>query len=87
MLNFSQFGVAVRAIVHPFLTLLASSSRQDLAVQNRLLRADNKILRSKLPKRIEFTDQDRKTIVKHGMPLGGAIKGLLSIVSCSTFRR
>lgn len=77
----------MRAIVHPFLTLLASSSRQDLAAQNRLLKAENKILRSKLPKRITFTDQDRRTVVKHGLPLGGAIKSLLSIVSYSTFRR
>ncbi|MEM9646685.1 MAG: helix-turn-helix domain-containing protein, partial [Planctomycetota bacterium] len=40
-----------------------------------------------MPKRISFTNQDRKTIVKHGAPLGGAIKGLLTIVSYSTFRR
>ena len=86
MQNCSCFGAAVRAIVHPFLSLLASSSRQDLAAQNRLLKAENKILRSKLPKRIEFTDQDRKTIVKHGLPLGGKTKDLLSIVSYSTFR-
>ena len=34
----------MRAIVHPFLALLASSSRQDLAAQNRLLKAENKIV-------------------------------------------
>ncbi len=77
----------MRAIVHPFLALLASSSRQDLAGQNQLLKAENKVLRSKMHERIEFTDQDRTAIVKHGLPLGGAIKGLLSIVSYSTFRR
>ena len=77
----------MRAIVHPFLTLLASSSRQDLAAQNRLLKAENRILRSKLPKRITLSNQERTKIVKHGLPLGGKIKDLLSIVSYSTFRR
>ena len=77
----------MRAIIHPFLILLASSSRQELAAQNRLLKAENQILRSKLPKRVEFTPKDRAKILKHGKPLGGKIRQLLTIISYSTFRR
>jgi putative transposase len=58
-----------------------------LAAQNRLPKAENKILRSKLPKRVNFTDQDREKFVKHGKLLGVRIKDLRSIVSYSTFRR
>ena len=77
----------MRRIIQSFLILLASSSRQELAAQNRLLKAENQILRSKLPKRIEFTPKDREKILKHGKPLGGKIRQLLTIISNSTFRR
>ena len=59
----------------------------DLPAQNRLLKAENQILRSKLPKRIMLDNQQRAKIIKHGLPLGGKLKDLLSIVSYSTFRR
>ena len=58
-----------------------------MAAQNRLLKAENQILRSKLPKSIEFTPKDREKILKHGKPLGGKIRQLLTIISYSTFRR
>ncbi len=85
--KFKSAELLMRAIVHPFLTLLASSKRQDLAAQNRLLKAENQILRSKLPNRITLSNQERAQIVKHGKPLGGKIKNLLTIVSYSSFRR
>jgi putative transposase len=40
------------SIIHPLLALLASLSRQELARQVTYLRAENQILRSKLPDRI-----------------------------------
>ncbi len=75
------------AIIHPLLTLLASLTRQELARQVTYLKAENQILRSKLPKRIELSNQERRRLVKHGKSLGARIKDLISIVSYSTFRK
>jgi putative transposase len=75
-------------IVHPLLTLLASLSRQELAQQVRYLKAENEILRSKLPSRINLDNRERRTLVKHGVKLGGQEElGGMSIVSYSTFRK
>lgn len=74
-------------LVHPLLTLLASLTRQELAQQIRFLKAENEILRSKLPSRITLDNRERKTLVKHGKKLGGKIKDVMTIVSYSTFRR
>ncbi len=74
-------------IVHPLLTLLASLTRQQLAQHIRFLKAENEILRSKLPKRVILEDREKRTLVKHGMKLGGKIKDVMSIVSYSTFRK
>lgn len=74
-------------IVHPLLTLLASLTRQELAQQIRYLKAENEILRSKLPGRVTLDNRERNTLVKHGQKLGGKIKDVMTIVSYSTFRR
>ena len=75
------------AIVHPLLTLLASLTRQELAQQVTYLKAENAILRSKLPDRITLNNQERRRLVRHGKKLGPRIEDLISIVSYSTFRR
>lgn len=72
-------------IIHPLLTLLASLSRQELAQQVIYLKTENKILRSKLPDRIQLNNQERRRLVKHGKKLGARIKNLISIASYSTF--
>ena len=75
------------SIIHPLLALLASLSRQELARQVTYLRAENQILRSKLPDRITLSNQERRKLVRHGKKLGARIKEVISIVSYSTFRR
>jgi putative transposase len=75
------------AIVHPLLTLLASLTRQELAQQVTYLKAENVILRSKLPDRIKLNNQERRRLVRHGKKLGPRIKDPISIASYSTFRR
>ena len=75
------------SIIHPLLTLLASLTRQELARQVAYLKAENQLLRSKLPKRIPLTNQERRSLIKHGKKLGARIKELISIVSYSTFRK
>jgi putative transposase len=75
------------AIIQPLLALLASLTRQELAQQVAYLKAENRILRSKLPDRITLNNQERRTLVRHGKKLGARIKELISIVSYSTFRK
>ena len=73
--------------LHPLLAMLASLTRQELARQVADLKAENQLLRSKLPSRIALTDQERRRLVKHGKPLGAKIAGLISILSYATFRK
>ncbi|MGD9856398.1 MAG: hypothetical protein AB7U20_15745 [Planctomycetaceae bacterium] len=51
------------------------------------LKTENEILRSKLPKRITVTPDERRKLVRAGKKLGTAIKGLITIVSPRTFAR
>jgi len=55
--------------------------------QIEYLRIENHILRTKCPKRITTTAAEKYQLLKHGLPLGGKIKKLISIVTYSTFRR
>ena len=75
------------AIIHPLLTLLASLSRQELARQVTYLRAENQILRARLPAQLRLNNQEKRKLLRHGKKLGARIKDLISIVSYSTFRR
>jgi putative transposase len=75
------------AIIHPLLTLLASLSRQELARQVTYLRAENQILRPRLPGRLQLNQQEKRKLLRHGKKLGARIKDLISIVSYSTFRK
>jgi putative transposase len=51
------------------------------------LKTENRVLRSKLPKRVRVTPAEREQLVKRGKPLGAKIKQLLTIVSPRTFAR
>jgi putative transposase len=75
------------SLIHPLFTLLASLTRQELAKQMLYLRTENRILRSKLPQRIELSNHLRSQLVKHGKSLGPRIRNLISVVSYSTVRR
>jgi putative transposase len=51
------------------------------------LKAENQILRSRLPKQIQTTPAERSLLVRLGAPLGNAIQELLSAVNYKTFLR
>jgi putative transposase len=53
-------------LVHLLRTLLASSTRQELAKQLAYLRTENRILRSNLPQRIKLGNHERSLLGKHG---------------------
>lgn len=59
-----DIAAPMAAIIHPLLALLASLTRQELAQQVTYLKAENRILRSKLPDRITLSNQERRTPVR-----------------------
>ena len=62
-------------------------SRSELARQIQYLKAENEVLRSKLPKRITVTPSERQRLLKFGKAVGPAIRHLITIVSHRTFLR
>jgi putative transposase len=52
-----------------------------------VLKAENRMLRSKLPKRIDVTPAERARLLKLGSRLGSRFKKVISIVHPRTFAR
>jgi hypothetical protein len=72
---------------HPLLVMIAKATSTELQQYIDYLKAENQILRSKLPRRVDVTPAEREKLVKVGKPLGGQLKELMSIVSPRTFSR
>jgi putative transposase len=51
------------------------------------LKVENQILRGKIGKRVSTTEAEKRRLIKFGLPLGGKIKNIISIVAYSTFRK
>ncbi|HJZ55390.1 MAG TPA: hypothetical protein VKE74_10550 [Gemmataceae bacterium] len=68
-------------LLQPLWLLLASATDRELARVVEYLKAENRILRSKLPKRITGTPRERNRLVKLGTKLGSAIRDLVTIVT------
>jgi putative transposase len=73
--------------LHPLLLLLVRATESELVRMIEYLKAENRILRSKLPKRIKVTQAERAGLVKLGMRLGTTINELITIVHPRTFAR
>jgi putative transposase len=67
--------------------VLAQATEKELAAQVQYLKAENQILRARLPKRIIVTPVERRRLLKLGRPLGAAINALITIVTPGTFVR
>jgi putative transposase len=70
-----------------FLLLLARATDRELAKMLDFLKAENQILRAKLPRRIDVAANERRRLIKLGRPLGAKIRDLINIVSLRTFQR
>jgi putative transposase len=74
-------------IYHSLLLLLAGVTQKELARQVRYLTVENQLLRSRLPRRLTLTMQERNRLVRFGSKLGRALDQLVSIVHPKTLQR
>lgn len=72
---------------HPLLHCFANARHKDLVAQVEYLKAENQVLRSRLPTRITVTPPERKKLEKLGGKVGPALKHLITVVSHRTFQR
>jgi regulator of replication initiation timing len=54
-----------RRTAAPLITTIQKLFSEDLAKENDFLRQENKLLRSKLGKRVPLTEADRRTLVRY----------------------
>lgn len=73
--------------IHPLLLIVARATEKELVQMVEYLKAENRILRSKLPKRIDVTAAERTSLIALGVKLGSAIKQVITIVHPRTFAR
>jgi putative transposase len=74
-------------LLQPLFAVLATATDSQLAKMVEYLKAENEILRDKLPTRITVTPPERARLIKLGQTLGVALKDLITIVSPRTFAR
>ena len=80
--------ITMSRIFQPLLFLLARCTRNELIRQIEFLKAENQILRQRVPKKRIFLSDDEKTrLIDLGSAIGPALKHLLTIVSYATYRR
>jgi putative transposase len=73
--------------VYRSLLLLVGATQKELARYVRYLQVENRILRSKLPKKVVVTPQERHRLARFAKSLKGALDELASIVHPDTIRR
>ena len=75
-------------LFQPLLFLLARSTADDVHKQVEFLKAENEMLRKRVPRqRIFLKADERARLLKLGKELGPGIRHLITIVDYSTFRR
>jgi len=67
--------------------VLTRATQAEMAQMVDYLKTENRILRSKVPKRVSLTPGERERLVTRGKPLGKKIKELITIVTPRTFAR
>ncbi len=68
----------------PLITRIQKLFSENLAKEGDFLLLENKILRSKLGKRVPLTETDRRTLVRYGLPLKDRLRAVISIVCPET---
>lgn len=76
-----------RNVYTSLMLVIAGASQKELARQVSYLKAENQILRSRLPKRIILTEREKNRLVRFAKNLGSALNELATIVHPATIRR
>lgn len=75
-------------IFQPLLFLLAHCTRNELIRQIEFLKAENEILRKRIPKKhIVLKSDERDRLMKLGAALGSTLKHTITIVGYGTYLR
>src|SRR3954452_24171183 len=77
--------IAMRWLFQPLLLLIAKSTESQLAAQVEFLKAENRLLRKRLPKTIPLFEWERMLLVRLGGRVGSGVKALISVVSYHTY--
>jgi putative transposase len=76
-----------RNVYTSLLLVIAGSTDRELARQVNYLKAENQILRSRLPGRISLTECEKNRLIRFAKNLGSALNELATIVHPGTIRR
>lgn len=69
----------------PIIAAITRVLCRELTLQNEYLRAENKILKSKIGRGIDFTDEDRRTLVDAALAMGKKLmRDIVTIVKPET---
>ena len=68
----------------PVITTIQKLFSEDLARENDFLRQENKILRSKLGKRVPLTEMDRRILLRYGLSIKERLAEVITIVRPET---
>jgi len=64
----------MRAAINALLLLLAQATDRALARDVQYLKVENQVLRSKLPRIVKVTPQERRRLIKFGRPSARRLK-------------
>lgn len=85
MENITNQNTANKWLSVPIIATITRLLCRELTLQNEYLRQENKILKSKVKKRISFTDDERRTLVESAMAMGSDLMGqVVTIVKPKT---
>jgi transposase len=73
MENSANTTATIKWLNVPIIAMITRLLCRELTLQNEYLRQENKILKSKIQKRIVFTEDERRTLVEAAMALGGEL--------------
>ncbi len=76
-----------RNIYTSLMLVIAGSTNKELACQVSYLKAENQILRSRLPDRLSLTHREKNRLVRFAKNLGSALNHLATIAHPSTIRK
>jgi len=73
--------------INPLVFLFPKTRHSELAATIQYLKAENEILRARLPDHIRTTRAERRRLLRLGKPLGSKLRQLITFVCYSTFLR